>query len=84
MQQRAGRLFGHAAITVGSSGADVLLQAQHAAHARFLLDGPHEVELGGARVGEENVDAFGQKRLQKGAGAGGRCIDHFGKFISMR
>ena len=56
MQQRAGGLFRHAPIAIRHPGHDIFLQAQHAAHARYPVQGCHEMHLTRAWVGEAYIN----------------------------
>ena len=79
VQQGRGGLPGHPVIAVGGACQHALEQAQHAAHARHLVEGGDEVHLRRARVGEANVDAARKQRADEAFGTvhlGG--ISHFG------
>ena len=69
MQQGAGRLVGHAPVAVGAAGDDVLLQAEDAAHARDAVQRGDEMHLAGAGVGEADIDAAAQQRLDQAFGS---------------
>lgn len=65
VQQRGGRLVGHARIAIGRARHHAFEQAQHAAHLRFAIQRRDEVHLGRARVGEADVHIIGQKGIAK-------------------
>ena len=56
VQQRAGRLAGHAEEAIRRAGDDALEQPQHAAHPFNLVERGNEVHLRSARIGKTNVD----------------------------
>ena len=56
MQQRRGRRALHAEIAVGRPGHHALEQAEHAAHALDAIERCDEMHLGGAGIGEADVD----------------------------
>jgi len=66
MQQRGRRRAAHAAVAVGAAGADVLLQAQHAAHAGHGIERPHDVQFRRAGIGETHLHAFHLQGRQQG------------------
>ena len=57
MQQRRGRLVGHAGIAVRRTGRHALEQAQHATHAIDPVEGGNEVHFRGAGIGEADIDS---------------------------
>ena len=69
MQQGGGRLAQHAVIAVRSAGDHALEQPQHAAHAGHLVQGGDEMHLGGAGVGEADVDVTSDQGAHKAFGA---------------
>ena len=66
VQQRRGRAAGHPRVPVGRAGGHALEEAEHAAHLGHVVEGGHEVHLGGARVHEADVDA-GRRPASRGA-----------------
>ena len=56
MQQRRGRRALHAEIAVGRARHHALEQAEHAAHALDAIQRRDEMHLGGAGIGETDVD----------------------------
>ena len=65
VEQRRGRLLGHARITVGSSRRHALEQREHAAHTRDPVERGDEMHFGGAGIGETNVDAAADQRTHQ-------------------
>jgi len=57
VQQRGGRLVGHARITVGSTRGHAFEQGQHRTHARLAVERSDKVHLAGAGVGKADLDA---------------------------
>ena len=57
MQQRRGRLVGHAVVAVGRPAAHAFEQAEHAAHALDAIERADEMHLGRAGIGEADIDA---------------------------
>ena len=70
VQQGRRRFAGHAGIAVGRAADHAFEQAQHAAHRRLAVKRGHKVHLGGAGVGETDVDVIGQKRVAQHVRAG--------------
>ncbi|MGY3356053.1 hypothetical protein ACVWZK_002716 [Bradyrhizobium sp. GM0.4] len=56
MQQRRGRRALHAEIAVGGAGHHAFEQAEHATHAGHAVERCDKMHLGGAGVGEADVD----------------------------
>jgi hypothetical protein len=65
MQQGGGRPSEHAVIAVGGTGHHALKQAQDTAHAGHLVQCGDEVHFRGARVGEADIHAPGNKRAHQ-------------------
>ena len=66
VQQRRGRPAGHARVPVGRAGDDAFEQAEHRPHLGHGVERGDEVHLGGARVGEADVDAGVDERADAG------------------
>ena len=71
MQQRRGRLVGHARVAVGSTGGDALEQREYGAHARLVVERGDKVHFTGAGVGEADLDTGIGQGLHQGLGAVG-------------
>jgi REP element-mobilizing transposase RayT len=56
MQERRGRLAGHARVTVGSPGYHTLEQAEHTAYPGYPVQRCDKMHFGRARIGKANVD----------------------------
>ncbi len=69
VQQRRGRLAGDAVVAVRRAGDDVLLQAEHAAHAGDAVERRDEMHLAGAGIGEAGVDAALEQRVDQAFGS---------------
>ena len=69
MQQGRRGLLRHAPIAVGGAGDDVLLQAEHAAHAGDAVERGDEVHLAGAGVGEADIHAAAEQRSHQAFGS---------------
>jgi len=65
MQQRAGGLAGHPAVSVGRPRHHALEQRQHAAHPAGMVERRDEMHLRGARIGETDLDAAGGQGLDE-------------------
>lgn len=57
VQERGGRLAGHAGVAVRRRGHDPFEQAEDAAHLGHGVEGGDEVHLRRARIGETHIDA---------------------------
>ena len=57
VQQRRGRLAGHARVAIGGAGHHALEQAEHAAHPGDRVERRDEMHLRRAGVGEADIDA---------------------------
>jgi hypothetical protein len=71
MQQRGGRLVGHACVAVGRTGSHALEQRQYGTHPGFAIQRGDEVHLTGAGVGEADLDAGIGQGFQQGLSAVG-------------
>ena len=69
MEQRRGRLVGHAGIAVRGAGRAALEQAQDAAHAVDAVERGHEMHLGRAGIGEGDLDAARDQGAHEALGA---------------
>ena len=65
MQQRHGGLAGDPAVAVGGAGRNALEQAQHAAQTRIGVERADQMHLGGAGIGEADLDAAIDQRLRE-------------------
>ena len=61
MQQGCGRPPRHSRITVGGAGDHALEQTEHATHRGLSIQGGDKMHLGGAGVGEADIDTVGEK-----------------------
>ena len=77
MQQRAGRLVGHAAIAIRHAGDRAFEEAQDGAHTIDLVQRGDEMHFRGAGIGEADLDIGGDQRAHEAFGA-----IHFGHFTS--
>jgi hypothetical protein len=57
MEEGERRLFGDAGIAVGGTGADVLVQREDRPHAGHGIERVDQRHLGGARIGEADLEA---------------------------
>ena len=62
MQKCASWLLRHARITIGGSGDNALEQTEDAAHLRRSIQGRHQMNFRGARIGEASVNPSGNER----------------------
>ncbi len=69
MEQGRGRFPSHPVIAVGGPRQHPFEEPQHAAHARHLVEGGHEMHLGRARVGEADIDPSRQQGSHEALGA---------------
>jgi hypothetical protein len=60
---------GHAVIAVRGAGDAAFEEAERTAHAGDCVEGRHEVHLGGAGVGETDVDTTRQQRADEAFGS---------------
>ena len=66
VEEGGGRPAGDPGVAVGRAGGDALEEGEHAAHGRHPVEGGDEVHLGGAGVGEADVDARADERAEEG------------------
>ena len=92
MQQRAGRLFGHACVAVRSSRHHPFEQTEHATHFRHAVKGGDDMHFGSARVREAGVHACQPlacepdflRRSYYGASAPNRSATHTGLAVKPK
>jgi hypothetical protein len=65
VQQRAGRLAGHARVAVGRAGDHALEQPEDGAHPGLLVQRRDEVHLRRAGIGEAHLDAGRDEGLEQ-------------------
>jgi hypothetical protein len=61
VEQRHRGFLRHPRVAIGAARDNGLGQPEHAAHALYLVKGNDELHLGGARIGEANLNARGDK-----------------------
>jgi hypothetical protein len=69
VQQRGRRAIGHAIEAIGGAGDHAFEQAEHAAHARHLVERGDEVHLRGTGVRDTKVDAAVDQGADQALGA---------------
>ena len=69
VQQREGRSPRHARVAVGGAAAHALEEAEDGTQTRSAVEGGHQRQLGGAGIGEADVDSSGSRRAHQRVGS---------------
>src|SRR6185437_14187227 len=69
MEQSQRRRAAGPGVTVRGSGADSLEESENRPYAGYLIEAPHECELGSPRIGKADAGAQCMSRLEQRVGA---------------